>query len=384
MSNDRAPGASPPVSRPPGTFRVGTIAGTDVLLTRTWFVVAILIAVFMAPAVDRAQPGLGGLRYVAGLAFAVLLYLSVLLHEAAHAVAAKHFGLPVSSITLHFMGGLTAIETEPQRPRQEFWISVVGPLTSIAVGLVATGLTFVAPGGLIGLAVGSIAGANLIVGIVNLLPGLPLDGGRVLKSAVWRGTGDVHRGTVVAAWGGRVLALLAFVGWPLLTSKLLGGPPTVVDFLFAGMISVFLWSGATAAMTSAKVRSRLPHLVARDLARRTLTVPGELPLAEAVRRAQEVEAGSIVTVSISGHPVGVVNEAALLSVPVDRRPWVAVSTVARTLDEGLRLPVGIGGEDLIRAISARPAGEYLLLDPDGSIFGVLSAADVDRAFRAHA
>src|SRR3954452_17158148 len=113
MSNDRAPGASPPVSHPPGTFKVGTIAGTDVLLTRTWFVVAILIAVFIAPAVDRAQAGLGGLKYVAGLSFAVLLYLSVLLHEAAHAVAAKHFGLPVSSITLHFMGGLTAIQTEP-------------------------------------------------------------------------------------------------------------------------------------------------------------------------------------------------------------------------------------------------------------------------------
>jgi Zn-dependent protease len=384
MSNDRAPGASPPVPRPPGTFKVGTVAGTDVLLTRTWFVVALVIAVFLAPAVDRAQPGLGSLKYVAGLAFAVLLYLSVLLHEAAHAVAAKHFNLPVSSITLHFMGGMTAIETEPEHPRQEFWISVVGPLTSVAVGLVAAALTFVAPGGLIGLAVGAIASANLIVGAVNLLPGLPLDGGRVLKAAVWRGSGDVHKGTVVAAWGGRVLALLAFVGWPLLTSQIFGGEPTAVDFLFAGMISIFLWSGATAALTSARVRSRLPHLVARDLARRTLTVPGELPLSEAVRRAQEVEAGSIVTVSISGHPVGVVNEAALLSVPEDRRPWVAVSTVARTLDEGLRLPAGIGGEDLIRAISARPAGEYLLLDPDGSIFGVLSTADVDRAFRAHA
>jgi Zn-dependent protease len=360
---------------------VGTVAGSDVLLTRSWFLVAGLIALIMAPAVDQAQPGLGGLKYVAGLAFAVLLYLSVLLHEASHALMAKHFGLPVSSITLHFLGGMTAIETEPDQPRQEFWISVVGPLTSIAVGLAASALALVTPHGLLGLAVGGIAGANLIVGVVNLLPGLPLDGGRVLKAAVWRGTGDMHRGTVVAAWGGRVVALLAF-GWPLLTSKILGGSPTVVDFVFAGMISMFLWSGATAALESAKVRARVPYLVARDLARRTLTVPGELPLAEAVRRAQEVEAGSIVTVSLSGQPVGVVNEVALMSVPEDRRPWVAVSTVTRTLDEGLRLPAGIGGEDLIRAISASPAGEYLLLDPDGSIFGVLSTADVDRAFRA--
>jgi Zn-dependent protease len=381
MSNDRAPGESPPAQRPPGAFKVGTVAGSDVLLTRSWFLVAGLIALIMAPAVDQAQPGLGGLKYVAGLAFAILLYLSVLLHEASHALMAKHYGLPVSSITLHFLGGMTAIETEPDQPRQEFWISVVGPLTSIAVGLAASALTFVAPHGLLGLAVGGIAGANLIVGVVNLLPGLPLDGGRVLKSAVWRRTGDMHRGTVVAAWGGRVVALLAF-GWPLLTSKLLGGSPTVVDFVFAGMISMFLWSGATAALESAKVRARVPYLVARDLARRTLTVPGELPLAEAVRRAQEVEAGSIVTVSLSGQPVGVVNEVALMSVPEDRRPWVAVSTVARTLDEGLRLPAGIGGEELIRAISARPSGEYLLLDPDGSIFGVLSTADVDRAFRA--
>jgi hypothetical protein len=205
----------------------------------------------------------------------------------------------------------------------------------------------------------------------------------MLKALVWGASGDTHRGTIVAAWGGRAVALLA-IGWPLLTAKVLGGSPSVIDFVFAGVISMFLWSGATAALESARVRSRLPHLVARDLARRTLTVPGDLPLAEAVRRAQEVQAGSIVTVTAAGVPVGVVNEAALMSVPADRRAWVPTSSVARTLEEGLRLPAGIGGEDLIRAISARPSGEYLLLDADGSIFGVLSTADVDRAFRASA
>ena len=216
-----------------------------------------------------------------------------------------------------------------------------------------------------------------------MVPGLPLDGGRVLKSIVWGASGDVHRGTIVAAWGGRVVALLA-IGWPFLAAKAFGGTPTVVDFVFAGVISMFLWTGASAALESGRVRSRMPHLIARDLARRTLTVPGDLPLAEAVRRAQEAQAGSIVTVTAGGTPVGVVNEAALLSVPADRRAWVPTSSVARSLDEGLQLPAGIGGEDLIRAISARPAGEYLLLDADGTIFGVLATADVDRAFRATA
>ncbi|MBO0844529.1 MAG: site-2 protease family protein [Nocardioides sp.] len=381
MTGERASrGASP---RPPGTFKVGSIAGSDVLVSSSWFLIAGLIAVITAPAIKSAEPGLGGLAYVGGLALAVLLYLSVLVHEASHALVARRFGLPVSHITLQFFGGMTSIEAEPERPRQEFWISVVGPLSSLAVSAVAFLAHLVVSGGLIGLALSGLAWTNLFVGIVNLVPGLPLDGGRVLKAIVWGISGDTHRGTIVAAWVGRVVALLAF-GWPLLASKVIHQPPSVFDFIFAGVISMFLWSGATSALESAKVRSRLPHLVARDLARRTLTVPGDLPLAEAVRRAQDAQAGGIVTVTAAGVPVGVVNEAALMSVPPERRAWVPTSSVARTLEEGLRLPAGIGGEDLIRAISARPAGEYLLLDPDGSIFGVLSTADVDRAFRAHA
>jgi CBS domain-containing protein len=134
-------------------------------------------------------------------------------------------------------------------------------------------------------------------------------------------------------------------------------------------------------MSSARLRERLPRLVARDLARRTLAVPDDLPLAEAVRRAQDAQAGSIVTVTGSGRPVGVVSEAALLATPEDRRPWVAVSTVARGIDDGLRLPATITGEDLVLAISRTPAAEYVLLEDDGTIYGVLSTADVDKAFR---
>jgi Zn-dependent protease len=369
-----------PVRRPPGTIRIGSIAGSDVLVSSSWFLVAGLVAVLVAPRVDEVQPGLGGWKYVAGLAFAVVLYLSVLLHEASHAVMARRYGFPVSSITLHFLGGMTAIEGEANRPRQEFMIAVVGPLTSIAVGAGAVGLWFVTPDGLLRMAVEGLAGANLLVGVLNLVPGLPLDGGRVLKSVVWGATGSVHRGTIVAGWGGRLTAA-AVLCWPIFQESVLGQPPDVIDFILALVIALFLWSGATSAMASARLRRRLPGLVARDLARRTLTVPDDLPLGEAVRRAQEAEAGSIVTVTSGGRPTGVVNEAALLATPEDRRPWVAVSTVARTLDEGLSLPVGIRGEELILAISRNPATEYLLLDEDGSIYGVLTTADVDRAFR---
>jgi Zn-dependent protease len=366
--------------RPPGTFKVGTVAGSDVLVSTSWFLVAALIAVIMAPLVEQVQPGLGALKYLAGLAFAVLLYGSVLLHEASHAVMAKRLGYPVTSITLHFLGGMTSIEGEAKRPREEFLIAVVGPLTSILVGVVALLLLPVTPDGLTRLAMEGLAGANLLVGVLNLVPGLPLDGGRLLKAGVWGATGSIVRGTVVAGWGGRVAAVAA-LAWPLLQESVLGVPPDVVDFVLALVIAAFLWSGATASMSAARLRSRLPHLVARDLARRTLAVPADLPLAEAVRRAQEARAGGILTTTTDGRATGLVSEAALLATPEDRRPWVPTSSVARTLEEGLRLPVGLRGEELVRALTRTPAAEYLLVEEDGSVYGVLSTADVDRAFR---
>ncbi len=380
MPSDHPAPPDSPRQRPPGTFRIGTVAGSEILISSSWFLVAGLIAVLMSPRVDAVSPGLGAWKYLAGFLFAVLLYLSVLLHEISHALMARRYGFLVSSITLHFLGGMTAIEGEARRPGEEFGIAVVGPLTSIAVGAAALGLWFVTPDGLLRLAVEGLTGANLLVGILNLVPGLPLDGGRVLKSGVWRVTGSAHRGTVVAAWGGRVTAVAALC-WPIAMESVLGRSPGVIDFALAFVVGLFLWTGASAALSSARIRSRLPSLVARGLARRTLSVPEDLPLAEAVRRAHEAQAGGIVTVTGSGRPVGLVNEAALVATPEDRRPWVAVSTVARSLEDGLTLPATIAGEDLVTAIGRTPATEYLLLEDDGSVYGVLATSDVERAFR---
>ena len=378
--SSRTPARPERPQRPPGTIKVGTIAGSDVLVTTSWFLIAALIAWVVAPRVDQVAPGLGGLKYLAGFAFAVILYLSVLLHEASHAFMARHYGFQVTSITLHFLGGATAIDGEARTPRQELLIAVVGPLTSIAVGLAAFGMWFVTPDGLLLMAVEGLAGANLIVGVLNLVPGLPLDGGRVLKAAVWGATGDVLKGTVVAAWTGRVTAVAA-LSWPLFQERVIGTAPDIFDFVLAAMIALFLWTAASSALASAQARGKLPALVARRLARRALAVPDDLPLAEAVRRAREADAGSLITVTGSGRPVGLVSEAALVATPEERRPWVAVSTVARTIEPGMSLPAGIEGEPLVRAMTEVPAHEYLLVEEDGSIYGVLSAADVERAFR---
>jgi Zn-dependent protease/CBS domain-containing protein len=376
--------APPPgrVRRAPGTLKIGQIGGIDVLVRASWLLVALLISVSLAPTLDQVQPGLGGWKYVAGVAFAVLLYLTVLLHEASHALMARHYGLPVTSITLHFLGGVTEIDGEPSTPGQEFGVSVVGPVTSIVVGLVFLPLALVAPHDtLIGLALGMLATTNLIIGVLNLVPGIPLDGGRVLRSVVWRATGNPHRGTLVAGWGGRVCAvgalLLPFVsqalGWIRFGAS---------DFLVAFVIAAFLWTGASQAIVSARVRSKLPALQARRLARRSLTLSQDVPVAEVVRRAQEHQAGGVVLVDSAGLPTAVVNEAAVLATPKDRWPWLPATQVARVLEPGLTLPADIGGEPLIRAMQDAPASEYVLVEADGTVYGVLATDDVDRAFAA--
>ncbi|HYO40456.1 MAG TPA: site-2 protease family protein [Nocardioidaceae bacterium] len=379
QQTEGAGGAGPDRARPSGTLRVGRIAGVDVLVRSSWVLIAVLLALLVARRVEDVQPGLGAWKYVAGLVFAVLLYLTVLLHEASHALMAQRYGLPVRSITLHFLGGVTEIEGEPDTPRREFGVSVVGPLTSLGVGLGFLGLHQVVSDGLIGAAVEMLFWANLSIGVINLVPGLPLDGGRVLRAAVWQASGNPHHGTIVAGWGGRICAVLV-LAFPFVREAMPGGSSFVSDYLLAFIIAAFLWTGASSAIVSARLRRRLPSLQARALARRTLAVPHDLPLAEAVRRAQDEQAGSIVVVDATGRPAAIVNEAAVLATPAERRPWLPVSAVARSVEPGLTFPADLSGEPLILAMQRLPATEYLVLDPDGSLYGVLVTDDVDRAF----
>ena len=179
---------------------------------------------------------------------------------------------------------------------------------------------------------------------------------------------------------GRVTAVLALC-YPLILLSV-GYQPGIFDYVLAFMIGAFMWGGASQALMMASVQERMPRLQARQLARPAIGVPADLPLAEAIRRAQEANAGSLVVVSSLGQPEGIVNEAAVASTPLDRRPWLSTGSLARRLEAGLMLPADLQGEELLRAMQTTPASEYVLLEPSGSVFGVLVTKDVDNAFRA--
>jgi hypothetical protein len=223
---------------------------------------------------------------------------------------------------------------------------------------------------------------NLLVGVFNLLPGLPLDGGRVLRAGLWKLTGRSGYSTVLAAQAGRVIALaLAVFGLAWARSGWFG-----LDAGWYGIwlvaIAVFMWMSAGQALRSARIRERLPALQARALARRAIPIPSSLPLAEAIRRADLAQARALVVVDHDAKPIAIVNEGAVMATPEQRRPWIDAGSLARTLDPDMILSADLSGMDLIEAVRRTPASEYLLVEPSGQVYGVLAAADLDHAFAA--
>jgi Zn-dependent protease/CBS domain-containing protein len=359
---------------------MGRPFGIPVYVAPTWFIVAALITFAFAPAVERSLPDIGGVRYVVSFAFAVLLYLSVFVHELSHSVVALRLGLPVRRISLYLLGGVSEIEKEPPTPGREFLVAAVGPLLSVGLGAIGYLFTLVLPGDtVLGFLMLELMWANFLVGGFNLLPGLPLDGGRVLRAGVWRVTGRPLTGTVVAAWAGRVLAVLVLL-LPMFLALLSGGEPQLISMVWCAIIGAFIWFGATQSLQNAKLRERLPALRVRGLTRRAIPVQADLPLAEALRRAVEAGARGLVMVDRQDKPTALVNEAAVMATPEQRRPWVQVGEFARTLEPGMVISAELAGEQLVRALQESPATEYLVVEPTGEVYGVLAAADVERAF----
>lgn len=365
--------------------------GIPIVVSPTWFLIAAFITLYFGDQFNHTRLGdrLGDGRYLVAFSFAVLLYLSVLLHELAHSVVAKHFGLPVRRIVIYFLGGVSEIEREPESPGQEFAVAVAGPALSFVLAGAFWGVWEALPATsdqsstalLVAMyLVFATWSANLVVGVFNMLPGLPLDGGRVLRSAVWAVTKKAMTGTVAAAWTGRALAVVVLFASIWQSRGQADAGADLYTIMWAAFIASFIWIGASQSLTVAKLRDRVPRLQTRALTRRAIPVSADLPLSEALRRAAVAGARAVVVVDHDGRPTAIVNEASVTATPPERHPWIQVGSLARSLRPGMTLTTDLGGERLLAALRAAPAPEYLVTEPGGSIYGVLAAADVEHAF----
>ena len=365
-------------------MRVGIIIarpfGIPVYVSPWWFVVAaVLVVLYASPNTLLSSVHSAVSRYLVAIAFVVLLYLSVLVHELSHALVARGFGLPVRRILLYPLGGFTEIEQEPPTPRKEFLVSAAGPAMSFVLAGIGLGVNvLLTTHGIARVLIDSFVLANALVGAFNLLPGLPLDGGQMLRAGLWKLTGKKIYSTEIAAWAGRIIAV-ALAAVTLVWRRSDFGITSGYG-LWLVAIAAFMWMSAGQALRSARVRERLPAIQARALARRAIPIPPNLPLAEAIRRADLAQARALVVVDHDAKPIAIVNEGAVLATPEQRRPWIDAGSLARTLDPDMILSADLSGMDLIEAVRRAPASEYLLVEPSGQVYGVLAAADLDHAF----
>jgi Zn-dependent protease len=385
-SDNSAPGQPPAGQQAPEARRdprqglvIARVLGIPVVISPYWFVVAAILVYLYANSLDSSVSP-STTRYLVAAAFVILLYVSVLIHELSHCVVARAFKLSVRRVLLYPLGGFSEIEEEPPTPGQEFAVSAAGPAISLVLAGLALALTKAVPYGLPGLLIDQLFRANLLVGIFNLLPGLPLDGGRIFRAGIWRMTRKPVSATIAAAWAGRVLAV-ALVAVPLaLYRGQFQSLLTSTYGLWLAFIAVFMWMQAGQAISAARVRERLPAISARALARRAIPVPASTPLSEAIRQADAAQARALVVIDHDSNPVALVNEDAVIATPEQRRPWIEIGAVARAISPGMILAADLSGIELIEAVRRAPATEYLLVEPSGQIYGVLAATDLDHAF----
>jgi Zn-dependent protease/CBS domain-containing protein len=366
----------PPVRVGPRLLPVGRFLGVPLYFAPSWVLIATLITVTYNGIVYDVVGGISrGMSVLVAFVFSVLLAGCVLAHELGHTAVSIALGQPVNRVVIFLLGGVSEIEGEIRRPRDELFIALAGPLVSLLLaGGAWAGFAAVDDATIPSVLLALLMWSNLVVAVFNLLPGLPLDGGRALRAGVWGITRSRYTGTKIAANAGRVLAVLVAVGSVLINVD--GVNWGLGTAIFGLALGAFIWIAATQSLRVAEMQERLPSLSMQRLLRRGLLVHADLPVSEAIRRAGEAHAGGLVVVDSANHPQAIVDEVRIGAVPVDRRPWVPVSEVARPIEPGLVLGVDLNGDALLTALRSTPAHEYLVVHQDGSPAGILSAKDL--------
>ncbi|MBD2435684.1 site-2 protease family protein [Nostoc sp. FACHB-110] len=245
-----------------GTIRVGNLFGIPFYIHPSWFLVLGLVAWSYSSGLLAQFPYLsGGLGLLLGLMTALLLFASVVAHELGHSFVAIRQGIDVKSITLFIFGGLANLEKESKTPAGAFWIAIAGPLVSLLLFGLFTGIAITgAVSGPLAAILGVLATVNLALALFNLIPGLPLDGGNVLKALVWKITGNPYKGVSFASRVGQIF------GWVAIASG-------IIPLLFFGsfanvwnlLIGFFLLQNAGNAAQFARVQEKLNGLTAADV-----------------------------------------------------------------------------------------------------------------------
>lgn len=349
---------------------LGRIAGVPVILAYSWFIIAAFTVIVYGPILVRNNPALGFSAYLVAFAYALLLLVSVLIHELAHALTARIYGWPTQKIVLNLWGGHTQFESFTASPGRSVLVALAGPAANLVLaGGAWVVLSTVNLGSVAEILTNIFMWANFLIGIFNVLPGLPLDGGRLVESAVWKITGSQAKGTVAAGWAGRVL-VVAIGYWFIARPVLAGNPPDFSLLMISLLVGGFLWVGASASIQQGTLRGRLPLVTAAGLSTPALGLPATASVDDARRHAGQARA--LVVCGPDGRPQAVVDPAALAAVPSSAAPSTPVTAVSYALAPGAYVPEWSKGEELVHFLSQLQGRQYAVVDRSGIVTGLLS------------
>ncbi|MGC9669536.1 site-2 protease family protein [Planosporangium sp. 12N6] len=361
------------------TVRLGRVAGIPIGVHWSVLVImALLVQGLTTTVLPASAPGQPQRTYwLTGFAASVLFLLSLLAHELAHALVARHFGIRVQRVTLWLLGGVAELTDEAPHARADLFVAAAGPLTSVlasglfaasAVGTALAGGPAVLTAALIWLAL-----INGVLAVFNLLPGAPLDGGRVLRAVLWRLGGDRDRASLAAARAGRGLGLvlvLAGVAQVLFTGQLRG--------LWLALVGWFLMSAATAEEAGARYRSLLGKVPVREVMNPyPLSGNPEQSVGDFTRTvASRAHHRAFPLRDWYGRPAGVVRLADVARVPPDARESTPLSEVAAEPEAVPVVPASRPAAEIAPAVAR---GGLVLVVEDGLLVGMVSEADMARA-----
>ena len=378
-------------------WRIGSLFGIDICLDPSLLIIFVLIVYMLGTTVFPGwHPNWdSGTRWLVAIAAAVLFFASLLAHELAHALMSRRFGIGVRRITLFLFGGVAEMEDEPHEPRAEFLIAIVGPAMSLFLGLVfsSIGLYMAGPGFADLLAEDSDAAlaslsplaslllwlgpVNTILGIFNLVPGFPLDGGRVLRAAIWWFTGDLHRATRLASDAGRLF------GWLMI---FLGVMQVISGMLFQGLWLVMIgWFLSNAASTSYRMlilRDLLEGVTARDMMRTHFErVPAQMRVADFVENHLMQSSQLLWPVLEDEQLIGLVTLEEVRHIPAGDREVTTLGAGMRKDLAALTLAPGTEARLVLERLGV--SGLPLAVVEGGRVLGLLSAADTAKWMALH-
>jgi len=357
-----------------GSIRIGTIAGIELRVHYNWLLILALVTWSLAQNFfPQSYPGWQRSTYwIIGFIAALLLFASVLLHELAHSFVARARGMPVTSITLFIFGGVSNIAREAERPKTEFAMAIIGPLTSIALAGLFYGLWLV-----IGNKISPFAAilyylgfVNAFLAVFNLLPGFPLDGGRVLRSILWGITGNLVKATSVASAVGQGFGwlLIGFGIFQMLTGNLLDG-------LWMAFIGWFINSAAASSRQETALQEHLKNIQVKAVMNNSVeTVSPQVMVSELVEGIFLRYHRRSIPVAEGGKVVGIVTITDVRHVPQERWGQTPVETIMT------RQPLhAVSPEDNLTrgmALIAQHDINQVLVLQDGRLMGTLSRADI--------